>query len=149
MAANTKPIYTLVPSSGSEQLTTGNNRSDGNGTIGTDMFKIFEASASGGYVSSVRFAPWATVAGTATAATVARLYISGSTSGATTSANTFLIGEYALAAQTADSATVATYIVEAQINKAIKGGFTILASIHTTPSANTGWSATCFGGNYE
>ena len=149
MPANTHPIYTLAPVASSQQLTTGNNRSDGNGTIGTDMFLVFVASTSGGYVSSIRFMPWATVAGTAVTATVIRVYLSEATVGATTSADTHLIAEISAAAQTADSATVGVYPIELQLNKAIKGGNTVLVSIHTTPAANTGWAATCFGGNYE
>ncbi len=149
MAANSNPIYTVSPNARGAQLTASNTRSDGNGTIGTDIYLVFTASASGGYCSSVRFMPWATVAGTATTATVLRVYISQQTSGATTSSNTWLIAEVAAASQSADSASAAVYPIEVPINKAITANYTVLVSMHHAPAANTGWVATAFGGNYE
>jgi hypothetical protein len=149
MAQNTQPIYTLVPQSTSTQLTAANTRSDGNGTIGTDIFKVFEAGADGGFVSTIKFMPWATAAATATTATVIRVFISSMTSGATTSADTFLFMEVAAASQSADSSTAAVFPIEVMVNKAIKGGFTVLVSMHAAPAANTGWAAICFGGSYS
>lgn len=148
MPANTTPIYTLTPITPSVQLTAANTRSDGNGTIGTDIFRLMTAGSNGSFLSSIRFMPWATVAGTATTGTVIRVYLSSQTSGATTSANTFLIGEYSAAAQTADSATVGVYPIDAQINRALSAGEAVLISIHAAPAANTGWAATGFGGDY-
>jgi hypothetical protein len=149
VASNTQPIYTVTPLSRGVQLTAANTRSDGNGTIGTDMFVVFLSDATNAsYLSSIKFMPWATVAGTATTGTVIRVYISTQTSGATTSANTFLIAELSAAAQTADSATVAVYPLELQVNRAITAGYAVLASIHAAPAANTGWAATSYGGNY-
>jgi hypothetical protein len=112
------------------------------------MFLIVKAGTDGAYISSIRFMPWATAAGTATTATVIRLYTSTLDSGATTSANPFLLAEFAVAAQTADSTTAAVYPIDAQINRAIPASMTILASIHAAPAANTGWAATAFGGGY-
>jgi len=112
------------------------------------MFKLFTAGADGSYVSTIKLMPWATVAGTATTATVIRTFTSTLGSGATTSADTFLLDEKSAAAQTVDSATVGVYPIEIQINKALPAGMSILMSIHAAPAANTGWAATIFAGDY-
>lgn len=148
MAANTHPIYTETPVINSVQLATGNARSNGGGTIGTDMFLIAKAGLDGAYISSIRFMPWASVAGTATTATVIRIYTSTIDSGATTSADTFLYKEISVAAQTADSTTAGVYPIDEILNMALPAGMTILCSIHATPAANTGWAATGLGGGY-
>src|SRR5262245_61961657 len=92
---------------------TANTKSDGAGTIGTDIYKVWTAGAvnSGNDVSieKVRLIPIATVAATATAATVLRVFWSTKTSGATTSADTFLLEEKGAAAQTPDHSTNAIF----------------------------------------
>src|SRR6266566_1177651 len=101
--ANTSPVFTLVPNVGLAAPSAANTKSDGAGTVGTDIFKAFTAGANGSFVTRVRINPVASAAGTATTATVGRVFYSTVTSGATTNANTFLLGEVTLPSVTADS----------------------------------------------
>lgn len=147
---NKEPIFTLVPQIGTpKNLSAANTKSDGAGTIGTDIFKIFEAHATNGsYVSSVRVTPFASVAATATTATVIRIFLSSQTSGTVTSANCWLLQEIPMPTQTADHSTVAIFPNEIPINRAIPAGYTILATTHAVPAANTGFMAIAFGGDF-
>ena len=152
MAQNTSPIFVLTPSIGTPvtftSSTTANTKSDGTGTIGTDILKAFTAGSNGSYVSSVRFSPAASAAATATAATTLRVFLSNKTSGSTTNADTWLFQEIAAAAQTADQTTTATYYLEVPINRIIPASYTILVSSHIALNANTMWQAIVFGGDY-
>lgn len=149
MAINNSPIFTGLPDVQATTITAANTKSDGSGTIGADIFKAFTADATnGGYVSDIRFSPFASVAATATTATVLRIYLSSVTSGVTTSSNTWLIQEIAAPSQTADQTTVSTNALSFAINRAIPPGYTILVSAHHAPAANTGWQCVVFGGKY-
>ena len=150
MAANTVPIFPLTPNSLAGKLVgaTGIAKSDGTGTVATDMILLFTAGADGAYVEGVQFWPSASAVGTATTATVLRVYLSTKTSGATSNLDTFLLGELTAAQQTADSATVATTILSLAINRKIGANQTILASSHVTNAGSTSWSAVCFGASY-
>lgn len=128
---------------------TANAKSNGSGTIGTDMQLAFVADGTyGGWVSRIRFSPQSNNAATATAATVLRTYISTQTSGATSPADTWLIQEVAAPAQTADQTTTATNFIEVPLNFALPPSGAILVSSHVVNNANTGWTATVFGGKY-
>jgi hypothetical protein len=147
--ANTNPIFTLTPNVGVVPVTAANTNSQGSGTIGTDIFKAFTAGASGSFVTRVRWSPTASAAGSNTTATVARVFLSSQTSGATTGGtNTWLLGEITLAAQTADSTASAVYQLELMLNMAIPAGYTILVTNHAAPAANTNWQAMVIGGDY-
>lgn len=149
MPANTAPIYALTPNVGIAAPTAANTKSDGTGTIGTDIFKAFTAGANGSYVTRVRFNPVATTAGTATTGTVGRVFLSTKTSGATTgTTDTFLVGEVTLPVTTADSASAPTNPIEVMINAAIPAGMTVLITNHAAPAANSSWQATVFGGDF-
>ena len=69
MPANTSPIFTLTPNVGAASVVAANTRSDGNGTIGTDIYKVFTAGSNGAFFNTVRFALTASSAATAAAAT--------------------------------------------------------------------------------
>lgn len=149
MAANTSPIFTGTPKTQAVQITTANTSSSGAGTIGTDIFLCFESDdTNGGFIEQICVSPWATAAGTATTGTVLRVFISTQTSGATTTANTFLIRDIAATAQTADSASAGTNPIVVGLNMALGPGQNILVSMHHTPAANTGWVAVGIGGTY-
>lgn len=149
MAANTAPIFTLTPNVNGVAITAACTKSDGTGTIATDVFKAFTAGSAGSWISKVRFNPCATTAGTATTATVGRVFLSSQTSGATTGAtNTWLIGEITLSAQTADSTSAAVNSLDIPCNFAIPAGYTILVTCHAAPAANSAWQATVYGGDY-
>jgi hypothetical protein len=149
MASNTAPIYGKTPKVSGVAVTAANTKSDGAGTIGTDLFVAFTAGADGAWVSEARFTPCASVAATATAGTVGRLFLSSKTSGATTAGtDTWQIAEVPLVAQTADQTTTAITPNVIPINKAIPANYTILASTHAAPNANTSQQATVYGADY-
>ncbi|MDI1345261.1 MAG: hypothetical protein PSV22_14335 [Pseudolabrys sp.] len=152
MPQNTLPIFTKVPEVVGSIWTsslTANTKSDGTGTIATDMVKAFTGDATNGsFVNKLRFTPSASFASTATTASVIRVYASTIASGATTRADTFLIGEFAVAAQTADVPTSAVNFFEFPINAAIPANATILWSMHHAAAANTSWQCVAFAGDY-
>lgn len=149
MAANTAPIYTKSPKASSVDITAANTVSTGTGTIGVDLFLAFTAGAEGSYVQNVVFQPVASVAGTNTAASVLRAYLSTQGAGVTVGGtDTFLLGELSAPVQSADNATTGTYPWELTIEKALPPGSHILVSSHAAPAANTTFQATVFGGDY-
>lgn len=148
MAANTNPIYSMQGNTGAVLITAANVKNDGTGTIATDIFKAFTAGAFGAFLQKVRVSLSASVAATATTATVFRVYLSSITAGATTNANTFLWAEVALPAQTADQTTTATNPVEVPLGFALPAGWTVLVSTHHAPAANTSVQAVVVGGDY-
>jgi hypothetical protein len=150
MAQNTQPIFTLVPEVGFGTLTgnIGSARSDGVGTIATDMFVCFTADATdGSYVDKIRISAAATTPTTMTASVI-RLFISSVTSGATTAANTVLFAEISTAAIPAANASNAINYYEVPCNFALPASYTILASIHANMAANTRFQILTFGGDY-
>ena len=145
MAANTAPIYTLVPtvqwgatdgnggSAGS--LKTANTAKDGTGTVLT----VFTAGAEGSYVQEIS----ARAAGT-NVASVLRVFLNNGSSNATL-ANNILIAEMALPATTlTEVAALADYTI--QIQRAIPAGYVLNVTLGTTVAA--GYFVSCFGGNY-
>lgn len=149
MPGNSDPIYSRVGKVSAVAVTAANTSSQGGGTIGTDIFKAFEADATNGsFVRDVRLSATASVAATATTATVARIFISSVTSGATTSSNTHLFAEVALGAQTADQTTSATFPIVVPLNIALPPSYTILVTNHAAPAANTQWKVIVTGGDY-
>lgn len=148
MAGNTDPIFTKNGKIGSVLVTAANTSSAGGGTIGTDIFLAFTAEATNGsFIQRVRFIPVATAA-TSTTATVGRVFISSATSGATTSSNTFLVGEVTLPVVAADNATTAVIWFDVPLGFAINNNYTILVTNHAAPAANTNWRAVVMAGDY-
>jgi hypothetical protein len=152
MPANVEPIFSKQGNTGCVArwlpATTANTKSDGVGTIATDMLLAFTAGANGAKIDRIRLAPAASAAATATTATVARFYISSVTSGATTNLNTFMFAEVACPAQTADQTATATNYIEIPCGFVLPAGWTILMSMHHAAAANTSWGAIVFGGDY-
>lgn len=148
-AANTAPQFTKNGTLGFVPITAANTKSDGAGTIGTDIFKAFTAdSTNGSFVEYVRFNPTATAANTTTTATVGRVFASSQTTGATTSANTIMLAEVALPSVSADSSTVANNPIDVPLNIRLPAGYTILVTCHSAPAASTAWTATAVGGDF-
>jgi len=150
MAQNTAPIFTLVPKIGFATLT-GNiasARSDGVGTIATDMFVCFTADATdGSYISKIRLSAAATTPTTMTASVI-RIFVSSATSGATTAATAVLFAEISTAAIPAANAANAINYYEVPCDFALPAGYTILASIHANMAANTRYQILTFAGDY-
>jgi hypothetical protein len=148
MAANSNPRFTRVGNIGSVLVTAANTSSQGGGTVGTDIFKAFTADATNGsFIERVRLMATAT-APTATTATVARVFVSSVSSGATTSANTYLVAEVTLPATAADNASAAVSPLDVPLGITLAAGWTILVTNHAAPAANSAWRATVIGGDY-
>lgn len=136
------PAFAGTPKIGKsfwDSTLTANTKSDGTGTIGTDMILAFTAGASGSFVEKLRATIAAIVAATASTASVIRIYISTAASGATTKSNTKLYQEIAVPAQTADQTTTQTYPLEIAMNLRLGANETILISMHHAAAANTIW----------
>lgn len=149
--ANTAPIFTLTPRFSGTRITATVNNSQGNGTIGTDHFLAFTAGANGSYLQKVRFTLTGATTNTASVAGILRVYLSTQSSGAITSANTWLIQEVTAATQTPNVVTTltgATYPIDVPLNFAIQAGYDILVSVSAVAGANTVWVATTYGGDY-
>ena len=146
---NTDAIWSKVGViNGAEIGGAANVRTDGNGTIGTDIFKVFTADATNGsWVSRIRLSALNTTISTVTTATVHRIFISNKTSGATTQADTWLFQEVAAPAVT-PTATTCPNFIEVPLNFALPPSYTILVSSHHVNAANTDWTAIVFGGNF-
>jgi len=148
VAGNSTPQFTKNGNVNSVLVTAANTSSAGGGTIATDIFKAFTAdTTNGAYVERVDFVAVATTP-TTTTATVGRVFLSSQTSGATTSANTWLIGEVALPAAAADNTATATNPVSVPVGYRIPAGYTILVTNHAGPAANSNWRANVIGGDY-
>lgn len=149
MAKFTTPIFTNAQEYGGVEITAANTRSDGAGTIGTDIFLVGTVSGTDdAYLRYIALWPTATVAATATTATVARAFLSTASSGAVTSSNTHPIGERALASVSAANSTTATSPVIIQFNGPIPAGTSILITNHAAPATNTKWKAVAYWGEY-
>jgi hypothetical protein len=145
--ANATPAFPRNGKFVAARVTAANTSSQGGGTIGTDIFLLGSAaSPDGTFVRFVRFVPTATTP-TTTTATVGRVFISTQSSGATTSATTFLIGEVTLPATAADNATNAAPFFDVPINQWIANGNNILITNHAAPAANTAWIAIAYVGD--
>lgn len=141
------PNLATTPRLSSVRVTAANTSSQGGGTIGTDIFLVGSVGASGSFVDRVRFSPTAT-APTTTTATVGRVFYSTVSSGATTNANTFLIGEVTLSAIAADNASASAPMFDVPVSINLPAGSTILVTNHAAPAANTAWVATLIGADY-
>ena len=150
MPANTAPIFTLTPNVGRVTITTAsaNTKSDGAGTVGTDIFKVFTAGANGSFVERVKFLSVASAAATTGVATTLRVFLSTVGTGTTTAADTFLIGEVSVAALNSDNSTNAVAPYELVLNIAIPSGLYIHVSQHVAQTTNQNWIALAFGGDY-
>ena len=151
MPANTSPIFTLSPNMAISLWTsalTANVKSDGAGTIATDMVKAVTGAANGTFVSKLRFCPCASVAATATTASVIRVYLSSVGSGATTRTDTTLLAEIAAPAQTAAQTTTATNFLEVPLGIIVPTGYYLHWSMHHAAAANTSWTCVPFAGDY-
>ncbi len=148
MSANTQPIFTLTPVCSGVNISAANIKSDGTGTIGTDLFLLATAGSAGMFVNKIRFMPVATTA-TSTGATVFRAYLATVSTGATTpGGNIWLIGECTGAAQSAANASTAIYPWEIPIGFAIPSGTFIVVSSQVAPTANCQQQALIVAGNY-
>jgi hypothetical protein len=150
MAANTSPIYSLTPNIGDTNILTTSTmtRSDGVGTIGTNLFLVFTAGLDGSFVQRVRFIPVSSAAAVNSVATTLRVFLSSLNVGTTTTSDTFLIAEISVPAISTANATSAATYYEIPLNIAVPTGHYILVSQHVAQTTNQNWQAMVFGGNY-
>lgn len=149
MAKNNDPIYPKTPKVRGVAITAANTRSDGVGTIGTDIFLIGTVGAEAAFLRFIELWPTASVAGTSTTATVARAFLSTVSSGATTAANTHPCGEQQLGSQSAANSTTPVSPVVIPINKQVEANMSVLITNHAAPAANTAWKAVAYWGEYD
>jgi hypothetical protein len=147
MAANTAPIFTIVPEFSAVRIQAANTSSSGSGTIGTDIYLAFSPGANGSYLQKIRFSLAESTIGTASAACVLRVFLSTQSSGSTSAGNTWLIQEVVAATQT-PSATLSASPIDIPLNFAIPSTYYVLVSASVAPTANTTWNANVFAGDY-
>jgi len=145
MPANTSPIYSIVGATDSVAANntglvvgpTANTAEDGTGTL----YKAFTAGANGSYIQKIRFRPVGSPA-----ATVARVFISTSTT--TSATNTWLYDEITLPAVTV-SQTAASSVFELPLNIAVDPNYLLYVTFGTsTGAAGTGYSVVTIAGDY-
>lgn len=149
---NNLPIFTKTPNVGFAQIPTANAQVKSDGTsagTGTDIvYRAFTAGASGSYVDRVRFFSVANAVTTGQAC-VLRAYLSTiAAPGATTTADTHLIGEISVPAVPSANATNATSPYDIPLGFAIPAGTYIHVSQHAAQTANQLWIAMVLGGDY-
>ena len=153
MPANTQPIATLTPNVGTVSIVTTNAQVKSDGTSagsGADiMYKVLTTGANGTYLDVIRFFSVASAAATTGVATTLRAYYSTVASpGATTAANTFLLGEVSVPAISSSHSTNATNYYDMVIQKRLPTGFYIHVSQHVAQTTNQNWIAMAFAGDY-
>lgn len=153
MAANKQPIFTLTPNIGTVRIptTTAQVKSDGTSAgSGTDLvYKVFTAGANGSFIDRIRFFSVASAAATTGVATTLRAYLSTvSSPGATTTSDTFLIGEVSVPAINSSNSTNATNYYDINLGFAIPTGRYIHVSQHVAQTTNQAWNALAIGGDY-
>lgn len=151
MPANNAPIHPRAPRAPSVQIpvsATALARTDGVGTVGTDLFLLDTAAADGTYYRHIAIKATATAAATSTTATVIRLFLSSVSSGATTAANTHLIAEIQIPAVSAANATGTTPDFILPLNMALAAGQTLLVGSSVTPGASVAFKCVAVCGDY-
>ena len=149
MPVTATPVFAQAVNFGKVAITAANTKSDGSGTVATDIFLLATAGANGSFFEDVRFSFGASSAATATTATVGRVYIASTNTGALTAGtNSWLLGEVYMPSQTADSTNAATTAFSVPIYRKIPSGLYILVSTHHAPAANTSVHATLSGEDF-
>ncbi len=138
-----EPQFVTTPKTAWATLTavnaTASKNHDGTGTIDTEIFKVFEAGASGGYVESVK-----AVSLGDNVASVLRVFLNNGSAN-TTAANNSLYKEVALPV-TAIAEATALQEVEVLLGINLPAGYKILVCLGTAVA--TGWAVTALGGDY-
>lgn len=135
MAANTAPIYSIVPKTGMGPIATANTAKDGTGTV----VLIFTAGANGGRVDKVIAMPKGT-----NIASVLRLFMNNG-SDPTSAGNNTMIAQATLPATT-NSEVAALAAVEIPLDLPLPAAYRIYATVGTTVAA--GFALAALGGDY-
>lgn len=153
MAANNLQIWTKQGVLGSVGIPTATAQVKNDGTsagTGTDiMYNLIAGGTDGTYLDRVRFFSVASAAATIGVATVLRVYASTvAAPGATTNANTWLIGEASAGAINSSNSINAETPIDVPIGFIIPSGTYVHVSQHVAQTTNQRWNATAIGGNY-
>lgn len=153
MAANKSPIFSLTPNVGRARITTTYAQVKSDGTSagsGADfMVKVFTAGSNGSFIDRIRFFSVASAAATTGVATTLRVYLSTvSAPGATTTADTFLVGEVSVPAISSAHSTNATNFYDVVLGFAIPTGTYLHVAQHVAQTTNQAWNAVAIGGDY-
>lgn len=151
MAANTAPIYPHTvrsPGVSITSTTTALVRTDGVGTIGTDLLLLSTAGTDGTFYRQVNIKPCATTAATNTTATVIRVFKSTVTSGATTAGNTQLLGEVQIPSVSAANTTIPLPDFIIPLNIALEAGHTLLIATSVATGASVTFACVAIAGDY-
>lgn len=135
MAANTAPIFTIVPFAKWGTVATANTAMDGTGTV----VEIFEGGTEGSFLEKILLRAMGT-----NVATVARIWLNNGSTNATAANNT-MVAEITLPATTA-SANSKLADNEILMNMPIPPSYKVYVTIGTTVAA--GYHVTGVGGKY-
>lgn len=149
----TQPRFTSTANLGRVSIPTATAQVKSNGTsagAGVDfMYNLLTAGASDTLVETVRFYCVASAAAVTSVATTLRVYVSTVASpGATTAADTFLLGEISVPAVASSHSTNATNYYDLVLNKVIPTGTYLHVSQHVAQTANQNWIAIAFAGDF-
>lgn len=153
MPTNKQPIFTGAVNVGLVDIptTNANPKSDGSSSgVAPDlMYKLFTPGANGSFLDRVRFFSVASTANTTGVATVLRVFISTvANPGATTDADTWLLGEVSVPAIASANSVNATNYYDVIIGHPIPTGYYVHVSQHVAQTTNQHWQAMAIGGDY-
>lgn len=153
MPINTAPIFAALPNVNQVLIPTANAqvKSDGTsaGSSNDFMYKAFTAGANGSRVKFIRWWPVASAAAVSSVATVLRAYLSSiSSPGATSDADTWLIGELSVGIISASNSLNAVNYFDMPLNIDIPTSRYIHVSQHIAQTTNQRWMAMVFGADY-
>lgn len=153
MAANNQQIWTKQGTLGVVGIPTTNAQVKSDGTSagsGADlMYNLLTAATNGTYLDRIKFLSVANAAGTTGVATVLRAYASTvAAPGATTNANTWLLGEVSVPAVNSSNSVNATTSYDIPVGFIIPFGYYVHVSQHVAQTTNQRWNAMAIGGDY-
>lgn len=149
MPANNDPIYSKVADIQAVLIQpVATSIYNGGGTIGTDVFKVWQSdTTNGGFLQRCRI-KYVANATTTSVACVMKFYISSAASGAVTDANAWFWDEIAIPATGALTTTAVAPVWDVPFNIPIPPGYTVLAKVSVAQPASCGFQVTGIGGKY-
>ena len=146
MAVTATPVFPQGPKVASAKIgATALAKSDGTGTVATDMMACGQVGANGGRIKSIKFQPVATSAPTVMTSTTLRAYYSTVASGGTTGgSDTWSLGEVAGGTPSADNSTAAAapVYIPAAVGQYVPANAYLYGSAHVVNAANSHWQMT-------
>lgn len=151
MPANNDPIYSKaadIQTPGALVQAAASVVYNGSGTIGTDVYKVWQADATnGGFLQKARV-KYCANATTAPNACVMKFFLSSASSGAVTDANCWLIDEIAIPTSGSLTTTTTAPSYDVPFGFAVPAGYCLLVKITVAQPASCGFQVTGIGGKY-